>query len=64
MLSLSINPDRYAGLWLFFGFPWLVVSNIKLSDIILVFAGQISVIIALILQLIYQLQRAKMRETA
>ncbi len=63
MLSLSINPDRYAGVWLFLGFPWLVVSNIKLSDIILAFAGQISVIIALILQLIYQLQRAKMRET-
>ena len=62
MLSLSISPDRYAGLWLFFGFPWLVVSNIKLSDIILAFAGQISVIVALTLQLIYQLQRAKMRE--
>ncbi|PZO40613.1 MAG: hypothetical protein DCF19_12045 [Pseudanabaena frigida] len=63
MLTLSISPDRYAGVWLFFGFPWLVVSNIKLSDIILAFAGQISVIIALILQLIYQLQRAKMRDT-
>ncbi len=63
MLSLSIRPDRYAGLWLFFGYPWLVVSNIQLSDIILAFAGQISVIIALALQLIYQLQRAKMRET-
>jgi hypothetical protein len=63
MLSLSISPDRHAGLWLFFGFPWLVVSNIKLSDIILAFAAQISVIIALTLQLIYQLQRAKMRET-
>ncbi len=63
MLSLSITPNRYAGLWLFFGYPWLVVSNIQLSDIILAFAGQISVIIALTLQLIYQLQRAKMRET-
>jgi membrane-bound ClpP family serine protease len=63
MLSLSISPDRYAGLWLFFGYPWLVVANIQLSDIILAFAGQISVIIALTLQLIYQLQRAKMRET-
>jgi hypothetical protein len=63
MLSLSINPDRYPSLWLFFGFPWLVVSNIKFSDIILAFAGQISIIIALTLQLIYQLQRAKMRET-
>jgi hypothetical protein len=63
MLSLSISPDRYASLWLFFGYPWLVVSNIQLSDIILAFAGQISVIIALTLQLIYQLQRAKMRET-
>jgi hypothetical protein len=63
MASLSISPDRYAGLWLFFGYPWFVVSNIQLSDIILAFAGQISVIIALTLQLIYQLQRAKMRET-
>lgn len=63
MLSLSISPDRYAGLWLFFGYPWLVVSKIQLSEIILAFAGQISVIIALTLQLIYQLQRAKMRET-
>jgi hypothetical protein len=63
MLSLSISPDRYAGLWLFFGYPWLVVSNIQLSDIILAFSGQISVIIALTLQLIYKLQRAKMRET-
>jgi hypothetical protein len=63
MLSLSISPERYPSLWLFFGYPWLVVSNINLSDIILAFAGQISVIIALILQLIYQLQRAKMRET-
>ncbi|MEA5476261.1 hypothetical protein VB774_01395 [Pseudanabaena galeata UHCC 0370] len=63
MVSLSISPDRYAGLWLFFGYPWFVVSNIQLSDIILAFAGQISVIIALTLQLIYQLQRAKMRET-
>ena len=63
MLSLSISPDRYAGLWLFFGYSWLVVSNIQLSDIILAFAGQISVIIALTLQLIYKLQRAKMRET-
>lgn len=62
MLSLSISPDRYGGLWLFFGFPWIVVSNIKLSDIILGFAGQICLIIALTLQLIYQLQRAKMRE--
>jgi hypothetical protein len=63
MLSLSISPDRYPSLWLFFGFPWLVVSNIKFFDIILAFAGQISIIIALTLQLIYQLQRAKMRET-
>jgi hypothetical protein len=63
MLSLSISPDRHAGLWLFFGYPWLVVANIQLSDIILAFAGQISVIIALTLQLIYKLQRAKMRET-
>lgn len=63
MLSLSISPTRYAGLWLFFGYPWLVVANIQLSDIILAFAGQISVIIALILQLIYKLQRARMRET-
>jgi hypothetical protein len=63
MLSLSISPDRYPSLWLFFGFPWLVVSNIQLSDIILAFAGQISVIIALTLQLIYRLQRAKMQET-
>ncbi len=63
MLSLSITPERYAGVWLFFGFPWVVVANIKLSDIILAFGGQISVIIALSLQLIYQLQRAKMRET-
>jgi hypothetical protein len=63
MLSLSISPARYAGLWLFFGYPWLVVPNIQLSDIILAFTGQISVIIALTLQLIYQLQRAKMRET-
>ncbi len=63
MLSLSLSPDRYAGLWLFFGFPWVVVSNVKLSDIILAFAGQIFIIIALALQLIYQLQRAKMRET-
>ncbi|MCA6524305.1 MAG: hypothetical protein IM516_09095 [Pseudanabaena sp. M158S2SP1A06QC] len=63
MLSLSITPERYAGVWLFFGFPWLAVANIKLSDIILAFGGQISVIIALSLQLIYQLQRAKMRET-
>ncbi|NMF59371.1 hypothetical protein [Pseudanabaena yagii] len=63
MLSLSITPERYAGVWLFFGFPWVVVANIKLSDIILAFGGQIFVIIALSLQLIYQLQRAKMRET-
>ncbi len=63
MLSLSISPDRYAGLWLFFGYPWLVVSKIQLSEIILAFVGQISVIIALTLQLIYQLQRAKMRES-
>ncbi len=63
MLSLSISPDRYPSLWLFFGFPWLVVSNIQLSDIILAFAGQIAVIIALTLQLIYRLQRAKMQET-
>lgn len=63
MLSLSITPEHYAGVWLFFGFPWVVTANIKLSDIILAFAGQISVIIALSLQLIYQLQRAKMRET-
>jgi len=63
MFSLSITPERYAGVWLFFGFPWLVVANIKLSDIILAFGGQISLIIALSLQLIYQLQRAKMRET-
>jgi hypothetical protein len=62
MLSLSISPDRYAGLWLFFGFPWIVLSNVKLSDIILAFAGQISVIIALTLQLVYQLQRAKVRD--
>ncbi|WP_055076343.1 hypothetical protein [Pseudanabaena sp. 'Roaring Creek'] len=63
MVSLSINPDRYAGLWLFFGFPWLVISNIKFSDIILAFSAQISVIIALTLQLIYQLQRARMQDT-
>jgi len=42
----SINPDRYLSLWLFFGFPWLVGINIRLSDIILAFAGQISIIIA------------------
>jgi len=63
MLSLSITPERYAGVWLFFGLPWFVVSNIQLSDLILAFAGQISVIIALSLQLIYQLQHARMRET-
>ncbi len=63
MLSLSITPDRYAGIWLFFGFPWIVMSMIKISDIILAFAGQISVIIALTLQLIYQLQRVKMQRT-
>jgi hypothetical protein len=63
MLSLSISPERYAGLWLFWGFPWVVVSNIKISNVILAFTAQFSVIIALTLQLIYQLQRAKMRET-
>ena len=63
MLSLSITPDRYAGVWLFFGFPWFVMSNLKIFDIILAFAGQIAVIIALTLQLIYQLQRAKMQDT-
>lgn len=63
MLSLSISPERYGGLWLFWGFPWVVVSNIKISNVILAFTAQFSVIIALTLQLIYQLQRAKMRET-
>ncbi len=63
MFSLSISPDRYAGVWLFWGYPWAVITNIKLSDVILAFAGQISVIIALTLQLIYQLQHAKMQKT-
>jgi hypothetical protein len=63
MLSLSISPDRYFGVWLFFGYPWVIPANIQLSDVVLAFVGQISVIIALSLQLIYQLQRAKMRET-
>jgi len=63
MLSLSISPERYASLWLFFGFPWVAVSNIKISNVILAFTAQFSVIIALTLQLIYQLQHAKMRET-
>ena len=63
MLSLSISPDRYFGVWLFFGYPWVIPANSQLSDTVLAFLGQISVIIALSLQLIYQLQRAKMRET-
>lgn len=63
MFSLSISPDRYAGVWLFWGYAWAVITNIKLSDVILAFAGQISIIIALTLQLIYQLQRAKMQKT-
>jgi hypothetical protein len=62
MLSLSMSPDRYAGVWLFFSYPWPVVANIKFADIITAFAGQISVIIALTLQLIYRLQQAKIRE--
>lgn len=62
MLSLSISPNRYAGVWLFFSYPWAVVANIKFADIITAFAGQISVIIALTLQLIYRLQQAKIRE--
>lgn len=62
MFSLSINPSRYAG-WLFLGFPWLMLTDVNPSDVILGFTGQIFVIIALTFQLIYQLQRAKMRET-
>jgi membrane-bound ClpP family serine protease len=63
MLNLSLSPDRYAGLWLFFGFPWLVIANITTNEIFLGFTGQISIIIALTLQLIYQLQRGRMRRT-
>jgi hypothetical protein len=63
MLTLSISPDRYAGLWLFFGMPWAVVANIKSGDVILAFAGQMAIVIALSLQLVYQLQRAKTRES-
>lgn len=63
MLNLSLSPDRYAGLWLFFGFPWLVISNISINEIVFAFTGQILIIIALTLQLIYQLQRGRMRRT-
>jgi hypothetical protein len=62
MLSLSISPERYAGLWLFFGFPWVVLSNINLNNIILAFIAQSSLIIGLALQLIYQLQQARMQK--
>jgi hypothetical protein len=59
---LSIDPTRYAG-WLLLGFPWLLNPEVNFSDIVLGFFGQAFVAIALTFQLIYQLQRAKMRET-
>jgi hypothetical protein len=58
MLSLSISPDRYGSVWLFFGYPWAILTNIKQIDLIAGFSAQISVIIALSLQFVHRLQRA------
>jgi hypothetical protein len=58
MLSLSISPDRYGSFWLFFGYPWAILTNIKQADLIRGFTAQILVIIALSLQFVHRLQRA------
>lgn len=58
MLSLSIRPDRYGGVWLFFGYPWAILMDVKQIDLITGFSAQILVIIALLLQFVHQLHRA------
>lgn len=63
MLSLSISPDRYGGVWLFFGYPWAILTNIKQIDLITGFSAQILVIIALALLFVHRLKRANNSRT-